>query len=106
MVHYHCECLKCGDKLVSKATWYRHNKQRVRRNATHLYLAGASAETGNGHTLGAPSSPPGSFYVKEPSPEDMDLEATNIKQAARSDPVGVICLSNLCPLGSLTFCIE
>ena len=61
----------------------------MRHNVTHLYLAGASAKTGNGHTPGTLSNPLGGFYVKEPTPEDMDLEA-DIKRAARSDSVGVV----------------
>ena len=35
------------------------------------------------------SNPLGGFYVKEPTPEDMDLEA-DIRRAARSDSVGVV----------------
>lgn len=86
---YLCKCRNCGDKVVSKATWYRHKKQGERRNMTYLYSAGASAGSGNSQTPGTPSSHLGDVYVKELSPEVIDLEA-NIKRAARSDSVGVV----------------
>ena len=92
MDRYWCECQKCGDKLVSKATWYRHNKQRVHHNVAYLYSASASAETGNGCTPGTPLSPPSDFYVKEFSPEDIDIDPeADVSQASRSDPVGAVC---------------
>ena len=88
MVHYWCKCQKCGGKLVGRATWYRHNEQRVRQR--NLYQADASAGTGDGHAPRTLSNPPSDVYVKEPSPEDMDLEADS-ERASRSDPVGVVC---------------
>ena len=88
MVRYNCKCQKCGSRLVSKATWYRHNKERVRH---HPYTAGTSAGTGNRHVApGTLSIPPSDIYVKDLSPEDIDLEG-KVKRAARSDSVGVIC---------------
>jgi hypothetical protein len=99
MVRYWCECEKCGGAQVGKTTWYRHNEERKRRNPFTTYV---DARTKDNHTPGVSSSAPSDVYVKELSPEDIDLGG-NVKRAARSDSVGVVRQSNLCPLGPLTF---
>ena len=80
-----CKCEGCGGELVSRSTWYNHNKEY--RKWRHLPSHGtASAGTGpQGNPLNAGSyCPPGSLDIKEP-PDGKDLPDDVSRSGIRSD---------------------
>ena len=86
MADYWCECNNCRGRLITKGTWYIHNKARTRRTLTSTYNPPrARAREGppvveTGHS--------GRSDVKEPS-DEVD-PPNDIGRASRSDSVSVM----------------
>jgi hypothetical protein len=93
---YWCECAKCGGLLVSKGTWYTHNKERRRRTVASTLDLGA---TNSGARVDPPdvaSSPSRSTDVKEAA-DEVD-PPDDISRASRSDSVSVTLILSI-PFG-------
>ena len=83
-----CECENCGGKLVSRSTWYRHNRTEY-RTRKNLRLASSGIGPRRNPSRDAVPGTSTSVDVKEFSPEDLEDgdHRGNIGRAAGLDSV-------------------
>jgi hypothetical protein len=71
MPGYRCECLKCGGKACSKATWYRHNEQHKKRRFLRK-VSGTRAGIGNDPPPSTKVCPPNHLKIGGFSSGELD----------------------------------